>query len=316
MNNRAIETGGLVRRFGRKAAIDGVDLAIEPNTIAALVGPNGAGKTTLLQLLLGLLEPTEGTAEVLGHSSRMMPAQVAPQIQSVGDRHEPPPYVRLNELANLQQAACAKFDRQFFTRLLFDHSLNPSARFGTLSKGQRRWALAALALASFPRVLLMDEPADGLDPAARRMLYEQLRQYVNETEATVLVSSHVLSDLERVADEVVVLRSGRIVLCDSLELLREQTRELTLHVGEATPAFLDQFQLIAEHDDGLARRKWIRLRQGEGRDESHAERALEHADSHAGVHHVNLESLYFALTESERPRDEPAISAAEVVPCS
>ena len=253
---------------------------------------------------------------MLGHSSRNVPAQIGPLIQSVGDRHEPLPYARLNELADLQQAACAAFDRHFFTRLLFDHSLNPSARFGTLSKGQRRWALAALALASFPRVLLMDEPADGLDPAARRMLYEQLRQYVNETEATVLVSSHVLSDLELVADDVVILRRGRVVLHDSLELLREQMRELTLHVGEASPAFLEQFQLIAEHDDGLARRKWIRLRHAEGRDDSHAERAFEQADCHAGVHHVNLESLYFALTESAPPRDESAISAAEVVPCS
>jgi ABC-2 type transport system ATP-binding protein len=90
MNELAIETRGLVRRFGHKAAVDGVGLAIQTGGMVALVGPNGAGKTTLLHLLLGLLQPTEGTAELFGHPSRCLPAAISPQVQAVGDRHEPP----------------------------------------------------------------------------------------------------------------------------------------------------------------------------------------------------------------------------------
>jgi ABC-2 type transport system ATP-binding protein len=312
MNEPSIEVQHLIRHYGHKPALAGVDLAIGPNSIAALIGPNGAGKTTLLHLLVGLLEPTEGSVRLLGRSPRPLASAVAPLVQVVGDRHEPPGYARLRDLVDLQHAACPKFDRRLCGRLIADHNLSLSSRFGTLSKGQRRWTLAALALASNPRVLILDEPADGLDPSARRMLYEHLRQYVNDTGATVLVASHVLSDLERVADEVVVLRAGRVVLHDSLESIREQTRELVLHRGDASPDWLTHFQILAEQDDGVQRKQWIRSHGNE----ANREHALSLADTHTGVHHVNLESLYFALTEAEPPPYDPEITATEVMPCS
>jgi ABC-type multidrug transport system ATPase subunit len=170
--------------------------------------------------------------------------------------------------------------------------------------------LAALVLASRPRVLLMDEPADGLDPAARRALYDQLRQYVNDENATVLVASHVLGDLERVADEVVILRGGKAVLHESLETLREETRELTLALGEPSPAWLPSFRLLSEKTDGGSRQSWIRLAAGS------PEGTLKAADRHPAVRHANLESLYFALTQAEPPGDGLAQFSSEAVPCS
>jgi ABC-2 type transport system ATP-binding protein len=305
----------LVRRFGRKPAIDGVNLSIEPGSVVALIGPNGAGKTTLIHLILGLLEPTEGCVELLGQPARNLPAQVAPKIQAVGDRHEPPRYVRLDELIALQRAACPAFDAKLAREMLVDHGLSPGARFGTLSKGQRRWVLVTLALASFPEFVVMDEPADGLDPAARRLLYEHLRHFVNELGATVLVASHVLSDLERAADEVIVLSKGQVLLHDSLESIREEMRELTLHSGESSPEWLDRFDLVAEQTDDAARRSWLRLRKARQANLNPHD-ALELADRHPGVHLVNLESLFFALTEADRPREAQSARRPEVVPCS
>jgi ABC-type multidrug transport system ATPase subunit len=310
MSDAAIQVSGLVRRFGRKAAIDGVDLAIPSGGIVALVGPNGAGKSTLLNLLAGLLAPTAGVVEVLGRPSRSLNADIAPLVQTVGDRHEPPAAVRISMLATLQAEAAIRFDAQRFQKLLLDQGLTADSGFGTLSKGQRRWVLAALALASRPQVLLMDEPADGLDPAARRHLYDLLRQYVNDEAATVLVSSHVLSDLERVADEVVVLRGGKVAMHESLESLRDELRELTLSAGEPVPGWVQQVHTIAERAEGQFFQRWFRPAPDAPLT------VLHEVDLHPAVRRVNLESLYVALTQGEPAGDPLVVRSTEVQPCS
>lgn len=309
MSKPAIQTHHLTRRFGQKAAIDHVDLAIEPGGIVALVGPNGAGKSTLLNLLAGLLAPTAGTVEILNHSARDLPNPIAPLVQTVGDRHEPPAAMRLDALAALQQDAAPHFDTAQFQQLLLDHNLRLAAHFGTLSKGQRRWVLAALALASRPRVLLMDEPADGLDPAARRRLYDLLRSYVNEQEATLLVSSHILGDLERVADEAIFLRGGRVVLHESLETLRDEVRELSLGFGEPAPAWLSSVSILAERTDGSSHERWFRITP------SVLDATPREIDLHPAVRRVNLESLYLALTRHAPIPEILSVPTPEVQPC-
>ncbi len=310
MSELAINTRGLIRRFGSRAAIDSVDLAIPAGGIVALVGPNGAGKSTLLNLLAGLLAPTAGVAEVLQCPSRSLTADIAPLVQTVGDRHEPPAAVRIDTLAALQAEAARRFDMRRFQAILFDHGLAAETRYGALSKGQRRWVLAALALASRPQLLLMDEPADGLDPSARRRLYDLLRQYVNDEAGTVLVSSHVLSDLERVADEVVVLRSGKVALHESLETLRDDLRELTLSAGEPVPAWIQQVHLIAERAEGQFRQRWFRPAPDAPLT------VLHDVDLHPAVRRVNLESLYLALTQSNVPGDPLVLRSTEVQTCN
>ncbi len=309
MSDVAIQVCGLVRRFGRKAAIDGVDLAIPPGGIVALVGPNGAGKSTLLNLLAGLLAPTDGVAKILGCAARSLDSNIAPLVQTVGDRHEPPAAVRISMLAALQAEAASRFNAQRFQKLLVDQGLMADSRFGTLSKGQRRWVLAALALASRPQLLLMDEPADGLDPSARRRLYDLLRQFVNDETGTVLVSSHVLSDLERVADEVVVLRGGKVALHESLETLRDDLRELTLSAGEPVPVWVQQVHTIAEREDGQFRQRWFRLAPDAPLT------VLHEVELHPGVRRVNLESLYLALTQGNLPGDPLVLRSTEVQTC-
>jgi ABC-2 type transport system ATP-binding protein len=315
MSEPVVLTRGLVRRFGQNAAIDGVDLKIGPGVFVGIVGPNGAGKTTLIHLLLGLLEPTEGTAVLFGQPSRDLPAKFAPQVQAVGDRHEPPPYFRLRDLIALQRDACPKFNQNLAKQMLSDHGMSLEARFGTLSKGQRRWVLSTLALASFSPLVIMDEPADGLDPSARRLLYEHLRQYVNELGATVLVASHVLSDLERVADEVIVLRGGRVAMHDSLDSIRDEMRELALRPGEREPDWLEQFAIVAEQNERDGRRVWLRLSSTDEVGFADRESIMQLVDQHIGVHRVNLESLFVALTEANGLYDESTANRSEAASC-
>jgi ABC-2 type transport system ATP-binding protein len=187
MSRFVIETHQLGRDFRHTTAVNKVQLQVESGVIAGIIGPNGAGKTTLLHLVAGLLEPTRGRCSVLGHPARRLPGALASQIICVGDRNEPPGWYSIGELMLLQNDASDRFDMLFARQLLAEREFSETSRWSALSKGHRRWVLATLAIAARPQVLLMDEPADGLDPHARRSLYNHLRDFVNDYNSTVLV---------------------------------------------------------------------------------------------------------------------------------
>ena len=291
MNGKTtIETDCLSRDYGRKRALDRVSIQIPAGRVVALLGPNGAGKTTLLSLLMGLREPTEGQAYLLGALSRAMPADTCRHIGCVGEGYEPPRSTKLKQMLQLQAAAAHTFDRKFAAALLAERQLSPGARYGTLSKGQKRWALATLAMASRPNVLIMDEPADGLDPAARRALYDHIRDHVNATDATALIATHIISDIERIADDVAILHEGKLLLYGPLEELREQVREIELPGGKELPTADPPLHILGRHDNESVQLLWIRS-------EADDQQLMDQLPANAVVRPVNLDSLYLALTE-------------------
>jgi len=226
MSDAPIRTEGLSRDYGRHHALAVVDLTIEKGRIVALLGPNGAGKTSLLRLLMGLLEPTMGQSRVLGDLSRNLPGPTAAKIGYMGDTDEPPFWSTIRQLMHLQVGCSVHFDRASFLQSMKARNLAPSNRYGSLSKGQKKWVRAALVLAGDPQVLLMDEPAEGLDPSARQGLYDELRDRVTESEATAVVATHIIGDIERIADDVAIIDRGRVIVHAALEDLREQVREV------------------------------------------------------------------------------------------
>lgn len=279
------------RAFGELTAVDRLSVSIPNNRVVALLGPNGAGKTTFLRLLMGLLEPSEGTVGVLGHSSRRMPGDVSARIGWVGEGHEPPGWATLQNMIALQAGASPKFDRTVAEELLAERELEPKRRYAVLSKGQKRWALGTLALASGADVLIMDEPADGLDPSARRSLYAHVRDYVNRHEATVLIATHIIADIERVADDVLIIDRGRLLLQASLEDLRDQVREIEAPQRCEIPDLGPDVQLLREEERNGSRRLWVRCRDD-------ADEALRgRFEQSVTLRPVNLESLYLVLTE-------------------
>ena len=308
MNEPLLETTNLSRNFGRKAAVSQVDMQLHAGTLVGLIGANGAGKTTLLNLLSGLLEPTSGTADLFGNSVRNLSHDISRQVLVVGDRHEPPGYARIKHLVDLQAEASLRFDMSLAIKLLAERKLMADMRFGSLSKGQRRWVLATLALAAKPKVLLMDEPVDGLDPEARRQLYDLLRQLVSEQNALVVVSSHVLSELERVADEIVVLKHGTVCLQESLESLRDEIREIEIPSGVIVPDWLPSTKVLAEQEQDGERQFWVRLTAEQIEND-----ALQ-TDSRVQVRNVNLESLYLAIA-SESVHMSDVAESTEVLTC-
>ena len=290
MTDIPIEARGLTRDYGRKRALDPFDLKIERGRIVALLGPNGAGKSTLLRLLAGLIEPTQGQALLFGADTRHLSGPLVSRLAALHEGHEPPTWATPVHLIALQAEACPRFDRPFAERFCSSTGIAPHALYGTLSKGQRRWILAGVTLASAADVMLFDEPADGLDPAARHDLYDALRTRVVELDATALVATHVIHDIERVADEVAILKHGRLVLHASLEDLREQVREVELPPGEALREG-PVFEVLARRTVGDAELMMIRSTG----DEKTLREALPEG---AGLHRVGLEELFLALTRN------------------
>lgn len=294
MNGGAIRTEGLTRDYGRFRAVDHLNLTIEPGRVVALLGPNGAGKTTLLRLLLGLLEPTKGRSWLLGGASRALPEAVVSRIGYMGDAEEPPGWAAIGRLIDLQADASREFDRQRMRGFLELRELSPGRTYGSLSKGQRKWVRAGLILAAGTDVLLMDEPAEGLDPSARQDLYDRLREHASQRDATVVVATHVISDIERVADDVVLIDRGRLVVHAALEDLREQVRQIELSADEPAPAWPEGVDVLGRRCDCDVQFVWVQCPPGI---ESDLESALPRQ---AVVRRVGLETFYLAVTQHGR----------------
>ncbi|MCL2640512.1 MAG: ABC transporter ATP-binding protein [Phycisphaerales bacterium] len=259
------------RRFGDVEALKDVSLEVRAGEIVGLLGPNGAGKTTLLRVVLGLITASCGEVRVLGKLAREVACAGGGEVASVGEGYEPLWTTTLRLLEGLQSEASPHFERTAFRAWCESKGLARSKRFGELSKGQKRWVMCGLAMAARPRLMLLDEPADGLDPAARRTLYEALRHHANEHGTAILITTHLLGDIERVADHVVILDRGLVKLSAALEDLREEVREVEM------PLVGVEHEVLAR--DG--RRAWVRLPKG-----------VEMGRT------VGLEDLYLALTGS------------------
>jgi ABC-2 type transport system ATP-binding protein len=217
-----IETVGLGRHFGRCWALRSLDLAIPEGSVVGLVGPNGAGKSTLLHLVAGLIEPTEGTISVL--DGRPGSVAVLPELSFVAQDAPLPRRARLGQLVSIARAMNVRWDDRIVQDRCDELGLRDDQRITTLSGGQRAQLALALALAKRPRLLVLDEPVASLDPLARRAFLQALMTAVAERELTVVFSTHLLDDLERVCDYLVVLGEGTLRLADPIdEILRDHS---------------------------------------------------------------------------------------------
>ena len=205
----AIEARGLGKRYGHRWALADCTLAIPAGHVVGLVGPNGAGKTTLISLATGMLAPTAGTIEVLGG----LPASGPGQLARVGYvAQDTPTYAGLSVADHLRLGAHLnpRWDAGLARRRIEQLGMDPGQKAGRLSGGQRAQLALTLALAKRPELLILDEPIASLDPVARREFLQVLMHVTAEQELSVVMSSHLVADLERVADYLVVLVDSRV----------------------------------------------------------------------------------------------------------
>lgn len=212
-----IAVTGLSRRFKAKAALDDVSLYVPRGCVFGLVGENGAGKTTLIKHLLGLLRAEAGMVRVFGRDPIADTVEVLGRIGYLSETRDLPAWMRIDELLRYTEGFYPKWDRRYAEQLREQFGLNASARVRTLSQGQLAKLGLLVALAYRPELLLLDEPSSGLDPLVRRDILEAIIRSVAEEGRTVLFSSHLLDEVERVSDHLAMIHQGRIVFSGPLD---------------------------------------------------------------------------------------------------
>lgn len=231
----AVETRDLAKVAGGRQILMGVTLRAAPGTVVGLLGKNGAGKSTLLDVLLGFALPTSGEARVFGEASGRLSAACKARIGFVAQQDELMTLMTGEQHLALAASFHNSWDHALIQRLAREWEVPLNRRVGVLSGGERQKIATLLALGHRPDLLVMDEPASGLDPVARRAFMLTLLEIAAETHRTIVFSSHIVSDIERVASHVWILRDGAIAWQGEQDQLKESTVRLVLRgAGEFT----------------------------------------------------------------------------------
>ena len=292
----AIRTDALGKRYGSTWALHDCTLEIPAGSVTALVGPNGAGKTTLLQLAIGLGTPTSGDVQVLGASPRRDAAAVLPRVGFVAQDHPLHRGFTVAEMFKLGRSLNPTWDEESAEARVERLGIPLGRKVGRLSGGQQAQVALTLALAKRPEVLILDEPVASLDPLARREFLNTVMEAVADSGITVVLSSHIVADLERICDHIVILSHARVLLASSIEAALASHRLLT--GPRADPAAIAQVQNVIR--------------------ESHTERQtslLVRSSAHVydarwEVHEVDLEEVVLAYLGYGGASAAPPLDAA------
>ncbi len=226
----------VTKRFGKQTVLDQVSFEGQQGEVVALLGENGAGKTTALKILLGLLPPDSGTPRVMGLNSRVHGAEIRRRVGYMPDRPALYEWMTVAEIGWFAAGFYPLGYQQRFTHLTQRFELPADKTIKTMSKGMQGKVSLALAMAHEPDLLVLDEPTSGLDPLVRREFLESMID-VAASGRTVLLSSHQMNEVERVADKIAIMRGGKLVLFESLEVLKGHVQEVvvTLDAVEMLP---------------------------------------------------------------------------------
>jgi len=227
-----IDIRRLTRQFGDKRALDELSLAVPRGGVFGLIGGNGAGKTTLIRHILGLLKAESGSVQVFGLDPVQNPVGTLGRIGYLSEDRDLPNWMRVGELQRYTQAFFPTWDEAYAEELRQAFDLDKQARVKSLSRGQRARMGLLLALAHRPELLVLDEPSSGLDPVVRRDILGAIIRTIADEGRTVFFSSHLLDEVERVADRVAIIHQGRIMLSASMDEIKDTHRRVTLHFGE------------------------------------------------------------------------------------
>jgi ABC-2 type transport system ATP-binding protein len=229
-----IEIHRVTRQFGATKALDDISLTIARGGVFGLIGGNGAGKTTLIKHLLGMLRAQSGSVRVFGLDPVQNPVGTLGRIGYLSEDRDLPDWMSVRELTRYTQSFYPTWDESYAEQLREMFDLDPRAKIRTLSRGQRARAGLLVALAHRPELLVLDEPSSGLDPVVRRDILGAIIRTIADEGRTVLFSSHLLDEVERVADQVTIIHRGRLILTSTMDEIKENHRRVTLRFQEPT----------------------------------------------------------------------------------
>lgn len=301
MEQMVVDVSDLSRSFGHKTALDGVSFRASAGQVYGLVGSNGAGKTTLLKHMLGLLRATTGSVRVFGLDPVRDPVGVLGRVGYLSEEHELPEWMQVDELMRYTQAFHPNWDAAYARELIETFALDPAKKIKELSKGKRAQAGLIAAVAHRPELLILDEPSSGLDAVVRRDILDAIVRAVADDGRTVIFSSHLLDEVERMSDHVTLMHQGRVTLSGELDDVRRSYQRSRVH-------FVEHFDRPPALDTALVMegggRTWSVVHNGSLEQFRHSVRArggevVESRDA-------TLEEIFLARAGRSRQREEVA----------
>jgi ABC-2 type transport system ATP-binding protein len=229
-----IETSALGRRFGRKQAVHDLNIRVPEGRVFALIGPNGAGKTTTIKMLMDIIEPSAGSARVLGKDTRKLGPAEFRRIGYVSENQKLPEWMTVAQFLAYCKPMYQAWDESFSERLLDLFILPRDGKIRNLSRGMKVQAALISSLAYRPALLVLDEPFSGLDPVVREDLTKGVLELTEDAKWTVLISSQDIEEVERLADWVAFLDEGRLVFSESVQSLQSRFRQIEVVITDGT----------------------------------------------------------------------------------
>lgn len=292
MSDNVIQTQNLTKVFEREKAVDALNLTVPQGSVFGFLGVNGAGKTTTVRMIMGHLHPTDGEVMLLGKNPWEHSEADRRRVAYVSDNMHLPGWMTPEHAIGLNASLYPQWDGTLARQLLDEFDLHRSKKYQSLSRGEKRRLCLLLAMCQNADVLILDEPASGLDVVARHKFLNLILEQVYDGNRTVFLSSHLLSDLERIIDRLAILHRGRVHLSGSLDDLKTDVREI--HIPEIVPRESLESHFKVLRYEALKQRTTAIVRDF---DETRF-RALcrQHGwDDTAQVHGFNLEDLFVKL---------------------
>ena len=236
MNDTVIKTKDLKKRYGlKKEAVKGINLNVPKGSVYAFLGRNGAGKSTTIRMLLGLLEPTAGEIDVLGLDPVKKSLQIKNRIGYVGENQKMYDWMTIEEIIYFSGSFHSDWDKEFCDNLLKRFNLDKKVKLKNLSRGMYAQVALILALGHHPELLILDDPTMGLDTVVRRNFMEEIIGTLHEQDCTVFFSTHIIPEVENIADYIGIMKEGELVISMELEMLKQSVKQIRLLFKEKAP---------------------------------------------------------------------------------
>jgi len=295
MSDIAIQMQKVTKAFGSNKAVDSANLIVPTGSVFGFLGPNGAGKTTAIRMIMGHLHATEGAVKTLGTDPWQHDETTKRRVAYVSENMALPGWMRPEAAVEFGESLYPNWDGALAKSLLDEFALRGKGQFSTLSKGQKRALCIVLALCQTADLMVIDEPAAGLDTVARRNLLDRILDVACEDGRTVFLSSHILSDLERVVDRVAILCEGRLILEGELDALKQSTRKLQLPCAVAADVIGNAFEVLRHESEAGETEAVVR-----GFDEECYRRLCAELGCPDGARHhgLNLEDLFVEVARA------------------